>query len=157
MPLTPEGLARSAARMLISSFVAQGMGSNAIQNQLITLGYGYRRTTMLADIRYIRGLPQQESVVRKQPLDQIFCKDRMSEQDLTQDRKYRIHYEVDAYNRATGEVFTVRRSMYSDTWRSPEEWIDEFWAKYGREQYDASMNILGFSVVNVEHNKDYRY
>ena len=58
------GLLRSQARILLPSFVAEGLTTTAALKQLKVMGLGYRRKEFLSDYRFFRGVEKSKDVFK---------------------------------------------------------------------------------------------
>lgn len=148
---------RGVARNIIPALVGQGLGSNAIIGVLRGLGLGYRRITMLADIRQVTGLSRLERTVIGVVSDVLFPQFGMVESPLRRARKYRVYGRVTVEDVDTGAREERMVSFYTDTRDSKEGWERSFLAESEGTESRGAQRYVALQIASVEHQAGWSY
>lgn len=148
---------RGVARNIIPALVGQGLGSNAIINILRGFGLGYRRITMLADIRQVTGLARLERAVLGVAANVIFPQYGMVEGPLRRARRYRVYGRVTVEDVDTGAKEERMVSFYTDTRDSKEGWERSFLEETDVAGYGTGKRFAALTIASVEHQAGWGY
>lgn len=121
------------------------------------LGYVYRRADALKDFRTWKGTWEKEYATRHYDINAPITQRIMVETELSQDYRYRVFFDVTYKNKATGYIFTRRKSLYTNqalTFSQLQEEYKERWAMIA-EKYE--LEIEKFENVNLWHNRGWGY
>ncbi len=151
------GVARALARAMIGSYVSAGLGSNAIINVFRDLGIGYRRTTMLEDIRQITGLARLENTVKNLPSNLLFPQYGMVQSYLRRARRYRVYVRATVEDLKTGESFEKMTSFYTDSRMSKDDWESTWLDQFAESASGKMFGVVDGRIASVEHNVGFDY
>lgn len=154
---------RPFARMLMPSMVREGLNRTTIRNRLRAMGFGYRNTEMLRDIREFQGFLGKEGLFRDFPPDLLPTPDLMTEIDLTRPAyKYRVFGRVEKVNVLSGRSITQTVSFYTNDLKSMEDMAEEYIDLLETETLNESQilhteELESFQFIGIEHNAGYPY
>lgn len=117
--LSPDKAYRFAQHFVVSG-VRQGLSANAIQNNLQSLGLGYRRENLLADIRRYQDVPARMPRLTQQEFTTYLAPNLTIKMPTKGGTRWQYAYTVNAVNLDTGEEVPVTYSIVSPFRLTPE-------------------------------------
>lgn len=141
----------------MGSYVAQYQSANAIIRALQGRGLGYRRQTMLDDIRQINGLAKLEMQVLNIPSSQLFPQFGMVESYLRRARKYRVYVRVSYEDIESGEITESMASFYTDERKSKDAWEQDFSEMFPESESGKMYSLSDARIASVEHQRGFSY
>lgn len=148
---------RAMARAMMPRLVKYGWSGRKIENWLIGYGAGYRRQTMLSDIRVFRNLDTFSPKVMALAPEASIARGIMSEVDLRRARNYRVYGMGKYVDRETGRVFYHHISRYDNTLRSKRGYVDMFERDQKEDDSDPTAFLIEVDVLAIEHNRGLPY
>jgi len=149
------GILRAAGRAVIPKLFAGGYSATAALKQLKGIGYGYRRTTFLADWREITGAKKVEAAFRFAPRKYRLSYQMMAPTDTFQQQKYKYVFRAHGRDTKTGQLISRTMSMGDNVRMSPDE-AEDAYADILREESQRYMDDLSFEPDFVELYSVYR-
>lgn len=151
------GISRAIGRNLIKALLPTGMSGRAIERELFRLGYSYRRTEMLKDIRTFTGRAKYEEAIRSLGPGELVPRRFMPDEELKRGVKYQVFGEATYYDPQTDSYTFEDGSFYTDRYATKEEMEEDFCEKMVGKYDAARKQAVGFDVRGVSHNKGYDY
>jgi len=148
---------RSIGYTFLKPMIISGFGPTKIYNMLKAAGVGYRKQTMLADIRELTGRLKMEPQVKSLSGNRVVPEGWMTETELRRPYKYRIHGEAHWYDFEQGDEVIREASFYTDDLMKKEDWEKEFVRRQRESPSPPEAVIMSFHVKGVEHNKGFGY
>lgn len=162
-PETRRGMSQS----FIQSGASKGMSANSIQDTLQKIGLGYRRTTLLGDVRHWKEAFSLGENMKYTTMDAKMGVDRYMETKWRTGSRFETLFRTKIKDPLTGEVtdqfVTVKHTHLEEgieandlsqtkTRRELQEAAEEFFKKYGIDPKDIVgpiMPIMGFYNPSV--------
>jgi len=154
MPLL-TGILRAAGRAVIPKLFSGGYSATAALNHLKGIGFGYRRTTFLADWREITGAKKVEAAFRFAPRKYRMSYQMMAPTETFQQEKYKYVFRAHGRDTKTGQLIARTMSMGDSSRLSPDE-AEEAYADILRDEAQRYMDDLDFEPDFVELYSVYR-
>lgn len=148
---------RYIGRMLIPKFIDLGYAGSAIIRELRNLGYSYRNTDMLRDIREQVQIAAFGDAVKNLAGDVIPPNYVMTETLLSQPRAYRVFGTAKYVNVETGRVTYEPVSFYTDTLKSKDDWLNQYISMKEEAAYRSDVSVEGIDIYAIEHNEGWLY
>jgi hypothetical protein len=144
-------------KAIIERLAPTGMGANQIIRFAREQGGGYTKTKMLEDIRVAGERFKNEHWVRELQGNQVVPQGLMVETDLTQDRNYRVYGRMSFYDEETDDYYEETRSFYTNDLADLDSWTEDYNETFSEQYAAQGIDITGFTITAVEHNKGYSY
>ncbi len=147
------GVIRAAARVMIPSLVAQGLGARRIVATLRTAQLGYRYANMLQDIRAATHYGRWGKQVEAVAMSDIVPRYMMIETYIKRARRYMVRFKVSALNAETNETETRWFTVLTDTLKTKAEMATDFLLPYVTWPSRPELQITGINVAEVAHQR----
>lgn len=149
---------RAIARALFPDWASKGWGAARMIRGLRSAGIPtYRRTDMLRDIR--QSLDRIKFSPRVMAFDtaKIPTKTIMSEAELGKERKYLVTGRFKERDLETGRVTYNIKSIYTDTLKSKEGFVDDFAGVAEMGGAGTYKTIEEGEILFIAHNRGFTY
>ncbi|GAI44135.1 unnamed protein product [marine sediment metagenome] len=161
------GVTRRLAQSFIQKGISQQQSANWIQNTLQKSGLGYRRTTMLSDVRYWKEAFTRGERMKFTTMDARLGQDRYMSTNWRMGSRYETVFRSKLRDPLTGEVHdqfvTIKHEHLEDgvirndltqtkTRRELQEVAEEYYKKYGvavENIVAEPMPVMGFFNPSV--------
>ena len=126
-----------------------GWTTTRIQTTLRSVGLGYRRTDMLADIRTYKGVERARDPLRAVPRKFLPSDNLINQTELNLRRRYRVTYHVDYMDPETGFTETKYSSLSTSHLRSIEEMEDRMRDVIEDEEGPTNLQVVSIQIDSI--------
>lgn len=151
------GINKAIGKAIIERFAPTGMSANKIIRLAREQGGGYDRNLMVEDIRVAGQRFKNQYWVEQTGGNLAVSKGLMVETDLAAPRKYRVYGKQTYYDEETDDYYEETRSFYTDDLEKKDDWSSDYIDEFTEVPSQENIDIMGFSITAVEHNKGYGY
>lgn len=146
---------RAFARVLMRGLIGRGSGSNAIIRAVQGQGWGYRRTTMLADINLFAGQDKNSYWVKQINVNEVIPTGLMTPVEMGMPYNYRVYCNTNYYDPDTDTYVTEHESFYTNDYANVGEWQKENELRTLPDSPAAEYEFVNTRIVNVDIDANY--
>lgn len=151
------GPLRAVAQPLIREMLGAGFNATGIVNELRSFGLGYRYQNMLADIRSLSTIIDNQAYMSRVSTAEVLSGRMMGERELPRDADFLVTFKVNVFNPATGATTEEFRSMYTNTLGSVDDYWGEFCEAMSETEYEEAFEYEYLGCDSVVHNAGFPY
>lgn len=152
------GIDRAIARALFPDWASKGWSASRMIRGLIRSNIPtYRRSAMLTDIRQALDRIKFSPRAMAFPTDSLPTKTIMAETELAKPRKYLITGRFKERDLETGRVTYNIKSIYTDTLRTKEGYVDDFMGVAEMGGAGTYKTVEEGEILYIAHNRGMTY
>jgi hypothetical protein len=135
----------------------EGWAANRVQTFMSGIGPGYRRSTVQAVRRKVLNLVKNEARIKLMSGTKRPSKRYIEEMKWEKGAKYKVFGSVDAVDLDTGETKNYNISMYTNDFKSKNQYLSDMSTMLDLEGYGVNVALINIEMKQLQHRQDLPY
>ncbi len=120
-------------------------------------GRGYNAQQMHDDYRKFSGRMKYQTQIENLSVNQYVSRSWLSEVELEQPTKYRVHGTMTLYDAETDTYLQQRASFFTDDFNKIGDYQQGFFDHYSGTYQEQDLEITEFKIFSIEHDPNRPY